>query len=533
VAYAYLKHQPGISLDIRDLHVDESHRRRGLGNRLLAEIMAIAAEIDIAKIWGGISRKDLRNSPFLLDWYRSKGFRIDVSESRAFLDVDFVNSVWFDLVSETTEQADGYEVGSYSNERPNSNGSIINMANPRDTAEELIQLGVEAKRRGNFGDAQKLYREAVEVAPDYLHGYYALGKLQYILGNREESILNYTVAAHIHVSTNAAQDFDEHIAQSKKSILSQFPEDLVGHFSSVHPYGILLLIDNNTPRHLAHSLIDLQEQADYPPALRVEINAYRDSISGKAFQQLDPELEDGMYHAYGADYLLSHIRWESIGKHPSNDVARLYKGNDVHPLAESSCEVLLKWVFDELRDNIGLKVIRAGSPFQLLIRELNSLVNDKSVSDVLVQKPDLVQHARQGVSSLLSSPFDLVCGPLVIQSLHSRKISRQAITIRWANAMRLVQTPTITLLFELSDLARDGRSCPILKSIVWALKNRKLISMRNALVHGTYEWGADSVGFVSNLNAQPNVEPVSIELCETFHGLIVICALALDRILRS
>jgi len=121
----------------------------------------------------------------------------------------------------------------------------------------VIQSGIEAKRRGDYKTALERYEEAIAIAPGYLPCYYALGKLHYLLNDKEASLLNYTVAAHLHASLGPAQDLNDDLKEIKDSKINKFPDNLIAQFRSVHRQAVMLLIDDKTPKHVGHTLIDL------------------------------------------------------------------------------------------------------------------------------------------------------------------------------------------------------------------------------------------------------------------------------------
>lgn len=63
-------------LCIRDLEVLASFRRRGIGSRLLAEVINKAAELEMEQVWGSITADDIATTPYLLAWYKRSGFII-------------------------------------------------------------------------------------------------------------------------------------------------------------------------------------------------------------------------------------------------------------------------------------------------------------------------------------------------------------------------------------------------------------------------------------------------------------------------
>lgn len=64
------------SLLIGDLTVGTNHRGKGYGTKLVDHAIQIAKDRGLMKIYGNVCAKDLKENPFLLDWYQRKGFII-------------------------------------------------------------------------------------------------------------------------------------------------------------------------------------------------------------------------------------------------------------------------------------------------------------------------------------------------------------------------------------------------------------------------------------------------------------------------
>lgn len=192
-------------------------------------------------------------------------------------------------------------------------------------AERIIQLGVTAKRHGKFEEAKRLYESAANIAPWYLHVYYALGKINYLLELQNEALLNYSIAAHLQLGLGPSMELNQGGLVLKQLIASHYPQSLIDEVRSIHPYADLLLIDENTPRHLGHALIDLLPEEILSPEIKASAHAYKETIMGShgLYIQMDAELEQNLYSPIGFAYLLQHLQWDKIGKHPAEDVHNL------------------------------------------------------------------------------------------------------------------------------------------------------------------------------------------------------------------
>lgn len=416
-----------------------------------------------------------------------------------------------------------------------------NNINDNDEAEDaivkariIIESGVEAKRKGDYAKALKRYEEAIAIAPGYLPCYYALGKLHYLLNNKEESILSYTVAAHIHASLGAAQDLNDELKEIKDERLSSFSHSLINQFRSVHHQAVMLLIDDNTPKHIGHTLVDIPANDDVSIAVRKARKSYRDAIAGKAFKQLDHELEHSMYHSTGASYLLQRIQWSKVGKHPVEDVRRLYSEEKSPSMSEAICETQLQWAFNELEEFISLRKIHSKTPFHHLVDEM-ALVWKAEDTTLNIEWQNLARQAFQAAEKLIANPNDISTGPLIMDALAKGNISQVTMIKRWDSSIKLVQTPLVDFLFSLSNSARSHRhQTPLLNAMIYILKNRDLVGLRNGLVHETYCWehSKDNT-FLNIFDGTTVILHLHADQCEAFHTLICACALALEAVSKS
>ena len=76
-----------------------------------------------------------------------------------------------------------------------------------------------------------------------------------------------------------------------------------------HPLAHLLVPDENTPRHLAHALVDLGGVVDFPKNGE-HIKKYRKSLLGVNVD-LDESLEN-RYISHGVNYLLLTLHWTKL-----------------------------------------------------------------------------------------------------------------------------------------------------------------------------------------------------------------------------
>lgn len=98
-----------------------------------------------------------------------------------------------------------------------------------DKVKELINLGVEEKRRGNYVPALRYYNEALQIDKSNPEIYNAMGKTNFILGEYENAFSNFIEAAmlsaqyiDVDVLFNNSTDIENIIRQSnvKSQVMS-------------------------------------------------------------------------------------------------------------------------------------------------------------------------------------------------------------------------------------------------------------------------------------------------------------------------
>lgn len=63
-------------LDLADVRLEPSHRRRGMGSALVCHVIDLAREHAFQRICGFVVERDLNEMPYLPDWYARLGFTI-------------------------------------------------------------------------------------------------------------------------------------------------------------------------------------------------------------------------------------------------------------------------------------------------------------------------------------------------------------------------------------------------------------------------------------------------------------------------
>lgn len=398
--------------------------------------------------------------------------------------------------------------------------------------ENLLRLGQEQKRKRNYQEAERLYKEGVALAPWHLNGYFALGKLYYLMGEREKSLQYYSAATHLHLGLGDAQSMHEDLQQIRKMLRSTHSPDLLEPMQALHPHADLLLLDNNTPRHLGHSLVDLEQGKQLSRELASAARAYKQSISGSAFAQTDSDLEMSFYHTAGVSYLVENIQWSKVGRVPPHEVSALYASQNIDGSRAKAANVELTFAMRVLARTLNLIPPQSSIPYSDLMREVGDVLQSLSDQERCRFGPLLDQSARTA-TEVLSGSFYASFGSTLLDTLNKFETFQPLMGRRWRDTVGSVQTPFSDLWFKLHDLAQ-GRSLqtPMLGWIIAVLDTREIRLLRNSLVHKSYSWQRGGTGsrlVLTKDDATTVKLELTAETCEAFHIVMGSCALVIDH----
>lgn len=403
-------------------------------------------------------------------------------------------------------------------------------------AEQLIRKGVQNKRSGNYAEARRLYLAAIEIEPSYLHCYFALGKISYLLADQKNALLYYTIAAHLHIATGVSQDYDDDTRVTKQQILNGFSDATVKRFRSVHRYADLLLCDNNTPRHLGHALIDLSSTEHITPEINRAKTACMQTISIGRIVSMDHEMEFAVYQNAGMSYLLENILGQKVGKHPAQDVFLLYAESSASSFPQVVSDTELVWVFNQLAERINLRVPETKFPFADLYKEIETVWKSAGSSRIH-DTQSLVHEASQNVEELLSDSTQMSKGALMIDALDFGEASYVSTVNRWRRVVGRLQSPLSDFIFATWDVAYASQTpTPVLKALIWCLKSQDIIDLRNGLVHCRCKLAGVDGSLCLEMTDKKNSKVISrlnVVECEAFHGLVYLSALALEQYFKG
>ena len=182
----------------------------------------------------------------------------------------------------------------------------------REILRSIWDSAINAKRSGNYDEAIIHYKKALALDPTEVITYYGLGKIYFLTGNREYSLKNYLISCHLSLNNSM-----KHIMENDKTglvlqfQLSQLSDDDINIFKKLHPIAPCLLLDPNTPRHIGHSLILLDNNKQLPIEIINHSVQYRLSLSGKNANP-DKNIEESFFVPLGTAYLMEKICWYDL-----------------------------------------------------------------------------------------------------------------------------------------------------------------------------------------------------------------------------
>lgn len=197
--------------------------------------------------------------------------------------------------------------------------------------DQLITNAVSFKRQGKFEEAKQCYIDALEYNPHDLMNYVGLGKIAHLSNAQGLAINCYLAAAHLQIAPVKKAIEDNALPLPLKLQYDQIPADVMKQLP--HESAFIILIDANTPRHLAHSFVDLSEDfLAKNPDIKKFSEIYRAHILGdgsyqstlikwETTQDHQIEMDETFYLPEGRDFLLKYLKW---GQLDSLDVLNLY-----------------------------------------------------------------------------------------------------------------------------------------------------------------------------------------------------------------
>ncbi|MDA9841313.1 hypothetical protein N9C34_01480 [Candidatus Marinimicrobia bacterium] len=203
--------------------------------------------------------------------------------------------------------------------------------NDKEKSVEYLNKGIEHKRSGEFDKAIESYILARELDPLNINCYYNVGKVQFIVKDYNNSILNYLKGAHVSVinAKNQMNSGENSFLIHQLDNMSRLQRDDLEYMLDVPSVEdvYIMMLDINSCQHIGRSLYMDNDTFDKNNRDIMEnLEAYRDRVSGKHsdyYSSLEQSI-DQKFQDIGTEYLQQNISWESISRMKTN-VNEIYK----------------------------------------------------------------------------------------------------------------------------------------------------------------------------------------------------------------
>jgi tetratricopeptide (TPR) repeat protein len=196
---------------------------------------------------------------------------------------------------------------------------------------QFLDRGADLKRQGYLKEAMDCYIQALKVDPEEMSVYLGLGKVAHLLKYQDLAVRSYLSFAHLQVGPIEDAILKDLLPPEFQALYDTFPKDVLSELPKKSAFA--LFFDPNTPRHIAHSLIDLSpdtmrskpELVPYAEVYHAHIynNGTYETILKRHGLTFDDQtrIDKETYIPYGQYFLLGNIKWDMLS---SKDVIRLY-----------------------------------------------------------------------------------------------------------------------------------------------------------------------------------------------------------------
>tara|TARA_Y100001935_G_C17291804_1_gene503799 strand:- start:1298 stop:2149 length:852 start_codon:yes stop_codon:yes gene_type:complete len=196
---------------------------------------------------------------------------------------------------------------------------------------EYLKKGIEFKRLGDFNKSIESYILARELDPNNIYCYYNVAKVQFIVKDYTNSILNYLKAAHISIlnGKNQIDQGDNGMIFALNNISSMQRSDLeylldVPNIDDV----LIMMLDISSCSHIGRSVFMDNENNPFKhdnKEIMDNCEQYRNALSGKPsdFFSDNEEKIESIFKQIGTEYLQQNINWAEIDQ-LNNKVNNIY-----------------------------------------------------------------------------------------------------------------------------------------------------------------------------------------------------------------
>ncbi|GEK34284.1 hypothetical protein [Kurthia sibirica] len=194
--------------------------------------------------------------------------------------------------------------------------------------EKLVEIAEEAKEKGDYDQALTVYAQAISIESSNSNLYRGYGQIAYLVGQHHFAVAAYLSALHIEIAKIEHFGFTD----DTQKMYEELPQNLRDQLPKVG--GFIMYYDTNTLRHLAHALIDFDEDAIQADAKLLAFKEiYAAELAGNEAlhtellamfnrSSMDAVEEDASFYIQiGKELALHWIKWHELH---SLDVGKLY-----------------------------------------------------------------------------------------------------------------------------------------------------------------------------------------------------------------
>lgn len=197
--------------------------------------------------------------------------------------------------------------------------------------DQLLDKGVALKRAGNLERARDCYIKALEIDPYNMMTYISLGKVAHLLKDQDLAVRSYLASTHLQLAPIEKSINENNLPFHLKVQYDAFPREVLSSLPKKSAFVIYL--DSNTPRHIAHSIIDLSPSilSEYPELLpyaeiyrsHIYGNGTHDQVLQKYGLTLKEQIEkdEKFYLPFGRNFLIQELQWDELSR---DDVINIY-----------------------------------------------------------------------------------------------------------------------------------------------------------------------------------------------------------------
>lgn len=122
--------------------------------------------------------------------------------------------------------------------------------------EQLIDEGVILKRAGKYKEAKDKYIQSIKINKENPMAYYSLGKVLYILGEFDSSVIAYKVALDLGATPENTLIHLGHSLLDKTVENNEF-EDVIKYYNmSINPYVVDSVNRDSELKNFSHELLE-------------------------------------------------------------------------------------------------------------------------------------------------------------------------------------------------------------------------------------------------------------------------------------